>query len=269
MAAPPPGVVNSAPCPALDLGALARIAGLAPSSVLEGRLERAATLRAACQHAPEDHDHPAWAALLDVVTVQETRLFRHPAQCAGLAAVLPVRAAAARAQGRPLRLLSAGCASGEEAFTLACLAIEACAHGQPVEVVGLDLCRPALERASAGTLGDVLGEPLALVPGPMRRWLEAPSGHAAPHPRLRAMARFGRANLAGRLPPAELSGGAPFDVVFCRNVLIYLTDARREELLRQLRAALHPGGILGLGPTDRHPAGMLDLGENLLQAGHV
>lgn len=268
MAAPPPGAATRAPCLSRELDALARIASLAASPVLERRLERAPGLRAACRNAPEDHDHPAWADLLDAVTVQETRLYRHPAQCAALAAILPARAAAARAEGRPLRMLSAGCASGEEAFTLASLAIEACAPGQPVEVVGLDLCRPALDRASAGTLGEVLGDPLALVPGPMRRWLEGPAGRAAPHPRLRAMASFRRANLAGGHAPAELHGGAPFDVIFCRNVLIYLTDTRRQAVLGQLRAALRPGGVLGLGPTDRHPAGVASLGENLLQAGH-
>jgi len=268
MAAPPPGAAARAPCLALDMEALARIAGLAPSRVLEGRLERAPRLRDACRHAPEDHDHPAWADLLDAVTVQETRLFRHPAQCTALAANLPARAAAARAEGRPLRMLSAGCASGEEAFTLASLAIEACVPGQHVEIVGLDLCRPALDRASAGTLGEVLGDPLALVPRPMRRWLEGAAGRAAPHPRLRAMGRFSRANLAGDQAPAELNTRGGYDVIFCRNVLIYLTEARRQALLGHLRAALRPGGLLGLGPTDRHPDGLASLGENLLQVGH-
>lgn len=236
------------------MGALGRIAGLAPSPVLAGRLAAASALLPACADAPEDHDHPAWAALLDAVTVQETRLFRIPAQCAALGALLPGIAARARAQGRALRLLSAGCASGEEAFTLAALA-RAAAPNWPVEVLGVDLCRPALARAQSGRLEPGLGDPLALVPPALLP--DFAGGH--PSPALRARARFRRANLHGGL-------GAPgeFDVIFCRNVLIYLTETAREALLARLAAALTPGGVLGLGPTDRHPPGLAHLGENLL-----
>lgn len=236
------------------MAAVGRIAGLAPSPVLAGRLAAASALLPACAAAPEDHDHPAWAALLDAVTVQETRLFRIPAQCAALGGLLPELAARARAEGRALRLLSAGCASGEEVFTLAALA-RAAAPDWPVEVLGVDLCRPALARAQSGRLEPGLGDPLALVPPALLP--DFPDGQ--PGPALRARARFRRANLHRGL-------GAPgeFDVVFCRNVLIYLTEQARTELLARLAAALAHGGVLGLGPTDRHPQGMAHLGENLL-----
>ncbi|WP_206930967.1 CheR family methyltransferase [Roseococcus thiosulfatophilus] len=236
------------------MAAVGRIAGLAPSPVLAGRLAAAAALLPACAAAPEHHDHPAWAALLDAVTVQETRLFRIPAQCAALGALLPGIAARARAEGRALRLLSAGCASGEEAFTLAALA-RAAAPDWPVEVLGLDLCRPALARAQSGRLEPGLGDPLALVPPA----LLPDFANGQPAPALRARARFRRANLH-----LDLGAAGEFDVVFCRNVLIYLTEPAREALLARLRAALAPGGVLGLGPTDRHPPGMAHLGENLL-----
>ncbi|WP_376087777.1 CheR family methyltransferase [Roseomonas sp. CCTCC AB2023176] len=123
---------------------LARIAGLAPSGVLRGRLERHAALLPALTATPSCDD-PAWAALIDAVTVQETRLFRAPSQLAAIAARLP-----RLATGRPLRILSAGCATGEEAWSLAVLAAAA---GLPAEVTGLDLCRPALRVAEAGRYG--------------------------------------------------------------------------------------------------------------------
>lgn len=236
------------------MAAVGRIAGLAPSPVLAGRIAAASGLLPACAEAPEHHDHPAWAALLDAVTVQETRLFRIPAQCAALGAMLPRLAARARAEGRALRLLSAGCASGEEAFTLAAIA-RATAPDWPVEVLGLDLCRPALARAQSGRLEPGLGDPLALVPPP----LLPDFAEGQPAPALRARARFRRANLH-----LDLGTAGEFDVVFCRNVLIYLTEEAREGLLARLRAALAPGGVLGLGPTDRHPPGLTHLGENLL-----
>ncbi|MFL1461415.1 CheR family methyltransferase [Roseococcus sp. DSY-14] len=221
---------------------LALLAGLAPSPVLDGRLDRVPALAARCAAAPPALDHPDWAALLDAVTVQETRLFRHPAQFAALDAAL-----AARPPG-PLRLLSAGCATGEEAWSLAALAH---AHG-PSEVLGLDLCRPALATARSGQLGLVLGDPLECVPPAARRLF----ADGAVVPALRPLARFARATLLAPPPGA-------FDVIFCRNVLIYLHDAAREAVMRNLVAALRPGGLLGLGPTDRAPAALRPLGCSL------
>lgn len=77
------------------------------------------------------------------------------------------------------------------------------------------------------------------------------------------MARFRRANLL-----EGLSGEGPFDVVMCRNVLVYLTDTARQRVLRHLLAALRPGGLLALGPTDRAPPGAEALAEGLLGTGH-
>jgi len=249
------------------MAALTRIAGLAPSPVLTARLRRAAHLLPACDlaraHVDAPHfDAPHWATLLDAVTVQETRLFRHPEQCAAAAAALPERLAAAAAEGRPLRLLSAGCATGEEAFTLGAMALAAAwqAPCVPIEVLGLDLCRPALASAEAGVIGQGLGDPLGLVPAGFRHWLAGPDGMALLHPALRRILRFRRANLIDGLDHAE-----GFDVIFCRNVLIYLTEPARTAVLVVLAAALRPGGLLALGPTDRAPSGLRAIAENLWQ----
>jgi chemotaxis protein methyltransferase CheR len=255
--------------PSLDAGlaraageALGRIAGLAPSPVLAARLARAAHLLPDCWSGPEHHEAPGWAALLDAVTVQETRLFRHPQQCLAVSAQLPALAAEARAAGRPLRLLSAGCATGEEAFTLAAMAHEVrlAAPGLAVEVVGLDLCRPALRQAEQGVIAPGLGDPFEHVPGPQRRWFTGAGGAPALHPGLAAVARFRRANLLD-----GLADEAPFDVVMCRNVLVYLTDPARQRVLQHLIAALRPRGVLALGPTDRPPMGVEALAEGVLR----
>lgn len=245
--------------------ALGRIAGLAPSPVLAARLARAADLLPDCLEAPEHHEAPAWAALLDAVTVQETRLFRHPQQCLAVQERLPALAAEARAAGRPLRLLSAGCATGEEAFTLAAMAQEArlAAPGLAVEVVGLDLCRPALRQAGEGVIAPGLGDPFEHVPGPQRRWFTGAGAAPALHPSLAAMVRFRRANLLD-----GLDGEAPFDVVMCRNVLVYLTDPARQKVLQHLVTAVRPLGLLALGPTDRPPLGVEALAEGVLRGRH-
>lgn len=240
------------------LAALGALAGLALSPVLAARLRRAAPLMAACDPAAAHLEDPAWAALLDAVTVQETRLYRHPSQADRAGALLPATLIRARDAGRPLRMLSAGCATGEEAFTLAAQALHAMADapGTGLEVLGLDVCRPALASAAAGVIAPGLGDPLGLVPGPLRPWLAAADDTPRLHPALRRSLDFRRANLLDGFGDA---GG--FDVIFCRNVLIYLTDPARLRVTAALAAALRPGGILALGPTDRAPAGLHPQGE--------
>ncbi|UPY38246.1 CheR family methyltransferase [Sediminicoccus sp. KRV36] len=240
------------------VAALGAFAGLAPSPVLTARLRRAAHLVAACDPAAAHLDDPAWAALLDAVTVQETRLYRHPAQAELAGSLFPAALGRARAESRPLRMLSAGCATGEEAFTLAAQAIEAMAEapGVGLEIQGLDLCRPALASAAAGIISPGMGDPLGLVPAALRPWLAAGDGTPRLHPSLRRCLDFRRANLLDGF------GAIPgYDVIFCRNVLIYLTDPARLQVMGALAAALRPGGVLALGPTDRPPAGLKPLGE--------
>lgn len=227
--------------------------------MLVARLKRAARLVAACDPAVPDFDNPAWAALLDAVTVQETRLYRHPAQADRAGALMSAGLRRAREQGRGFRMLSAGCATGEEAFTLAAQAMQAQAEAPGIawEVLGLDLCRPALASASAGVIAPGLGDPLALVPPPLRPWLAEADGTPRLHPALRRNLDFRRANLLDGL------GTGAYDMIFCRNVLIYLTDRARLCVMATLIAALRAGGVLALGPSDRPPGGLEPMGEAL------
>jgi chemotaxis protein methyltransferase CheR len=226
--------------PVLDR--LRDLAGFAPSDVLCGRLRRCTALIERLDLRACGIDEPGWAALLDAVTVQETRMFRAAPQLEAFRAqVLP--GLVARAGARPLMLVSAGCATGEEAWTLAILAARA---GAPAwRVLGIDLCRPAL--AAAAEARYRLGPPDALreVPEADRALLVADGGFFSPAPALRPRVAFRRANLlAAGLPEGEA------DAILCRNVLIYMTMEGRAAVLRQLVAALRPGGALLLGPTD-------------------
>ncbi|MCQ4162443.1 methyltransferase domain-containing protein [Roseomonas sp. GC11] len=233
---------------ALAAAGLCRFAGMAWSEVLQGRLRRAAPLLAgagaALRAAPRLED-PFWSALIDAVTVQETRLFRAAPQLLALPAlVFP----ALRARGGPLRLLSAGCATGEEPWSLAVLAA---AEGLAASVTGFDLCRPALERAATGLFDPGPPDPLREVPPAYHGFFRpGPAGlRARPGPAVEVA--VARANLLD-LPPAA----APFDVILCRNVLIYLTEEARAAVLAGLCARLAPGGALLLGATDRPPPGL-------------
>ncbi|WP_439594989.1 CheR family methyltransferase [Falsiroseomonas sp.] len=223
---------------------LAGLAGFSESDVLRNRLLRAAPLLSRLPLDRASIDHPDWAALLDAVTVQETRMFRASAQIAAFRGeVLPILAARGA-----LSLVSAGCATGEEAWTLAILAA---GTGVPWRVEGLDLCRPALEAAVSGRYR--LGPPDALreVPQVDRSMLDIADGWFEPAENLRPHVAFRRANLLDACLP---DGSA--DAILCRNVLIYMTEAGRLAVLRRLVAALRPGGALLLGPTDRPPRGI-------------
>lgn len=235
LAAPPFGAV---------MDCLATLSGFAASDVLMNRLLRASALVARLPLDRPGIDHPDWAALLDAVTVQETRMFRAAAQIEAFrSAVLP--ALVAGAGGRALEFVSAGCATGEEAWTLAVLGARA---GHPWRVLGLDLSRPALAAAEAGRYR--LGPPDALreVPVADRAQLDIADGWFEPVAALRPGVCFRRANLLACGLPA---GSA--DAILCRNVLIYMTVTGRLAVLRQLAAALRPGGALLLGATDTPP----------------
>ncbi|MCX7371301.1 MAG: hypothetical protein NTW56_02485 [Alphaproteobacteria bacterium] len=94
-------------------------------------------------------------------------------------------------------------------------------------------------------------------------WLAGPGGAPRPHAALRRTARFRRATLLA--PPDDLGG---FDVILCRNVLIYMTDTARARVVNALSRHLRPGGVLGLGPTDDTPAApFARLGEGLYRHG--
>ena len=114
----------------------------------------------------------------------------------------------------------------------------------------MDVSRPALRSAAEGIIGLRMGAPLASVPEHYRPWLEGEGGKPLLHPSLRAALRFERASLLEL--PASLG---EFDVILCRNVLIYMDDMARRQVLAGLAARLRPGGILALGVTDSAPGG--------------
>lgn len=185
--------------------------------------------------------------LIDEVTVQETTFVRDRDQLDAIAwhSLLP----AARAAGSgTIRVWSAGCASGEEAYTLALLAAEAFAPAQaPVDVLGTDISGAALAAAAVGRYRErAVG---ALEPSLRLRYLDRQGdGSYLVGERLRSLVRFRRHNLA-RDPTPPL-GEAGFDLVACRNVLIYFEAPLVQQVIESLERSLQPDGMLVLGASD-------------------
>ncbi len=185
--------------------------------------------------------------LIDEVTIRETFFFRHPSELDAID--WPCVLQSARARGSELiRIWVAGCASGEEAYTIAILASEAFASASPpVRVLATDIAPTALQQAIAGRYGE---RAVRNLPGGMReRYFSSTGAVSTVGERLRGLVEFRRHNLVrDPMPP---TGEQRFDVILCRNVLIYFDRPTVEHVLERLEGALAPAGLLLLGAADR------------------
>jgi chemotaxis protein methyltransferase CheR len=187
-----------------------------------------------------DGEPAAVLALVEHSVVQETYFYRHPEQLAALAAVL---ASPPLPPGRALSAWSAGCATGEEAWMVAMVLRDL---GRPPgldRVLGTDVSARALAVARQGRYG---AWSLRQLPAALRaRHFDGAADQVEIKAPLRELVRFERHNLLGPPPPA-----APFDLVVCRNVLLYFRPAPARALLQRLHGALAPGGLLLVGPVE-------------------
>lgn len=184
-----------------------------------------------------------WSALMDRLTVQETRFFRHSPSFAFLSTYIRERCEQ-REVARPWSLWSVGCSSGEETYSLAITATEALtgAGEVPIGVIGTDISLSALARSREGIYArrrlEHVGHELR------ERYfqpLEADRFQVVPS--LAARVCFARLNVL-ELADAPMSN---MDVIFCQNLLIYFRRWRRREILNRLAERLAPGGLLVIG----------------------
>jgi chemotaxis protein methyltransferase CheR len=180
-------------------------------------------------------------AFLDRVTINVSHLWRHEDQFEVLRThILPELTA----ERRRLRMWSAGCSYGAEAFTIAAVCRDANRH-VGVEIVGTDLDKRMVARAREGAFSaeDARTSPRALL---QRHFDALPDGGWAAKPELKRMVRFENGDLLRMAVPT-----ARYDVVFCRNTVIYFTEAVRDALHERLVRALSPGGFLVVGTSER------------------
>jgi chemotaxis methyl-accepting protein methylase len=212
--------------------------------------------RARCHELlASDPGAATWRNFIEALLVHETYFFRHPDQLRLLADVILPRLIQDRvdAGSRELRIWCAGCASGEEAYTLALLvqtALAANAHAWNVTILGTDLSAHSLAQARAGVYTLVAGlNSFRDVPAFARHHFAAVLAAAATtwsaSPELRRLTRFAQHNLALDPPPLR-----DVDLVVCRNTLIYFDEAHSRSAIASLEAALRPAGVLLLGPAE-------------------
>ena len=187
----------------------------------------------------------------DLVTTKFTGFFRHPwhFEVAARHAV-----EAARRRGRA-KLWAAAAATGEEPYSLAAALIEAFRGDEPsATILATDINEETLAVARQGQYGEAaLG---ALTPDQRARFFNQSTGKTCWHlaPEVQRLVEFRALNLIDPVWPIE----GPFDVVFCRNVLMYLEQGCRRAVLERMASLLAPDGLLILDPV-----------ENLGPAGHL
>ena len=178
------------------------------------------------------------AELVEAVRVGESRLFRHRSQ---IDALVDVVAPALRARGRrAIRVWSAGCAAGEEPYTLAIVlsrALPDCA----ISILATDVSGEALARARSARYPRAA---LDHVPERYRDCFLDDGDAVQVAAELAALVRFERANLTGGAAPRDC------DLVWCRNVLIYFTADARRRAIDRLIGATAPGGFVFVGYSE-------------------
>ena len=186
--------------------------------------------------------------LAEQLTVPETYFFRIPEHFQALAEVVLPDRMRVRAPVRRLRFLSAGCATGEEAYSVAMLLRDRMPElpSWQVQILGVDISRAALARAVTGRYRDwSLRQTLDSL---KERYFRQQGQELVLDDSLRGMVEFQERNLTDA--GADLWNGEPFDAIFCRNVVMYFTPECFAATVERLAGALVPGGYLFLGHAE-------------------
>ncbi|MGH9488672.1 MAG: chemotaxis protein CheB [Terriglobales bacterium] len=227
------------------------------TSTIGRRIARRMALRTL--ERPEEYlrylrEHPLEVAQLGKdILIPATRFFRDAEVFEALKkkVLLPLVRRHAPAS-RPIRLWSVGCSTGEEAYSLAMIALECLGAqgggGAMVQVFGTDLNEPAVRRAHIGRYGPDIAADIS--PERLQRFfIKADSGYQVSRT-LREACTFARHNVVREAPFSRLN------VVCCRNVMIYMETTLQRRLLPILHHALVPGGTLVLGSAASAGAGL-------------
>ena len=194
--------------------------------------------------------------LIDALLIKTTELFRELPTFDRLRQELPrlveQRAVEGNAQ---LRAWVAGCSTGEEAYSLACVllsTVEALEHPLSVRVFASDANPRAIEQARRGVVARRSEQ--APIPPWAERWFEPSAEGLVVAASIRAVTTFSLHDLLDEHQPVPQNAiVASFDVVSCRNVLIYLEEPHRRRVLDRLASAVEPHGMLLLGDAESTP----------------
>lgn len=192
--------------------------------------------------------------LYDLATTNETSFFRNMDQFAFLKYdIIPRLAGRPTAESGGIRILSAGCSTGEEPYSIAMTLVDAISSQNDLrlEIVAGDISESCLKAARSGHYAD---DRLSRLPvGYRERFMVSDSDGATVSDELKKMVRFVRLNLDDLMKsecPAWIAGLGLFDIIFCRNVMIYFAPSCQQKLVDTLYQLLLPGGYLFTGDAE-------------------
>ncbi|ABR85079.1 MULTISPECIES: CheR family methyltransferase [Pseudomonas aeruginosa group] len=226
--------------------------GLDASSVGSAVIERAVRQRMSSNALHDEDEY--WMrlngspgevqALIEAVVVPETWFFRYPESFTTLAR-LAFERLPSLGGGRALRILSLPCSTGEEPYSIVMALLDAGLSEYLFEVDALDVSARVIERARLGVYGrnSFRGDQLGFRD---RHFSEVADGYQLAE-QVRRKVRFRCGNL---LEPGLLAGEAPYDFVFCRNLLIYFDRPTQSEVVEVLKRLLRPDGAMFIGPAE-------------------
>ena len=186
--------------------------------------------------------------LCELLTTNVTSFFREPVQFDYLAKTLLPRFATENKGPKKIRCWSAGSSSGEEAYSIAMTCHETLGKGWDIKVLATDI---SVEQLKIGSAGSFSRDKLDSVPAHWRAKYFRPDKTNTDHfrivPELRKDVLFRVANL---LDDHSLPPRIRLDIIFCRNVFIYLSKEARTQIINQFYHRLHTGGYLFLGHSE-------------------
>jgi chemotaxis protein methyltransferase CheR len=201
------------------------------------------------QHDPQGVE---LVEMINAITTNKTSFFRESHHFTFMTEqLLPqLRAGAQRGAPRSLRVWSAASSTGEEPYTIAMVARDGLpeSEGWRIEISATDIDTSVLARAEQGVYAEELSDeiPAPLLHKYFLRGKGGNRGYVMAGPQLKSIVRFQRLNLVGTQWPWQ----EPFDIVFCRNVLIYFNKDTQRDLVRRMIAHIRPGGYLMLGHSE-------------------
>jgi len=189
-----------------------------------------------------------WRALAEQLTVNETFFFRNTDNFLALAELVLPERIRANSQTKQLRILSAGCSSGDEPYSLAIMVREALPDlaAWDVKIIGIDINQAILHKATQARYSE--WSLRATSENLRRRYFRAEGADFVLVPEIQKMVRFEERNLVTEDPLFWESLAC--DVVFCRNVLMYFAPETARAVVRRISQALLPRGFLFLGHAE-------------------
>jgi chemotaxis protein methyltransferase CheR len=186
------------------------------------------------------------------LSIGETYFFREPKSLEAFQQLILPQLIETRHKGQKrLKIWSAGCSTGEEAYSIAILLdrLKLQLQSWQITILATDVNPAALQRAAQGTYREwsFRGTPTWVKQGYFKPGAD---GRFVLSPQIREKVHFTQLNLAQNIYPSFLNQTEAVDVIFCRNVLMYFTPKLMQEIVQRLHRALAPGGWLIVSPSE-------------------